>query len=320
LHDTSTPAEPTKLVTRHDARRTTLADKSPRYIFDEEAMTRSSGQLYGGPRFVTIMRGICALMLLAASVAVISTLNNFCGQNLYLESYHKQIQYLRPDESREDIGRDGVLESQQETHLRHFHIPSAPHMDYASVPDSYATSFAETTDNSTATSPETEAPAAILLPQKTSQMSDENYFGSIDQAEARETSAFVSVPLNRSVFDLSRYEKDRDNWFDGVWARPYQPWWWVGDQDMRPLPLPCFKPDENWSKVRLQPPPAATGLLFVKPYKTASSTGAGLHLRIARNAANRQHNRKSSDAWPICKARFDHGPFIRPAHSLRYGM
>jgi hypothetical protein len=286
-------------------------------------MTRSSGQLYGGPRFVTIMRGICALMLLAASVAVISTLNNFCGQNLYLESYHKQMQYLRPDESREDIERDGVLERQRETHVRDFHIPLAPRLDYASVPDSYATSFAETTDhiyNSTATSPETDTPATILLPQKTSQMNDENYVGSIHQAKDRATSAIVSVPLNSSVFDLSLYETDRDNWFDGVWARPYQPWWWVEDKDMRPLPLPCFKPDENWSKVRLQQLPTATGLLFVKPYKTASSTGAGLHLRIARNAANRQHNWKHRETWPICRARFDHGPFIRPAHSLRYGM
>jgi hypothetical protein len=139
-----------------------------------------------------------------------------------------------------------------------------------------------------------------------------------------------------SIFKKSSYMSDPENSFGGVWARPYKPWWWKSPRSndaeadihrnstqirKRSL-LPCIKPEPTWSTMAIQSTPTTTGLLFVKPYKTASSTGAGLHLRIARNAADRQHNEQSThaqDNWPICQCRFDHGPFLRPAYTLNYG-
>lgn len=91
--------------------------------------------------------------------------------------------------------------------------------------------------------------------------------------------------------------------FSGILARPFEPW---------PHPsLPCFQPDENWDKV--SETPAHRGFLFVKPYKTGSSTTSGINLRIARNVAARQQGKINYD---ICKARFDHGPWMYPGRLL----
>jgi hypothetical protein len=106
--------------------------------------------------------------------------------------------------------------------------------------------------------------------------------------------------------------------------------------------IPCFRPTgenvsiEHWSNPKLNlRKPADTGLLFVKLLKTVSSTAASIHLRIARNEANRQHNKKlllsdraanidtdnnnvdknnnstDTDFWPVCKTRHLHGTASR---------
>jgi hypothetical protein len=142
-----------------------------------------------------------------------------------------------------------------------------------------------------------------------------------------------SVPYpDERVFDPRIYMDDVSNNFDGVWARPYKPWWFAANGTAmtadrnRAHPIPCMPPELKWSSDQVQSTPTTTGLLFLKPYKTASSTGAGIHLRIARNAARRRnhefHTNKSialSQAWPICQVRMSHGPSYQPAHSLGYG-
>ena len=66
--------------------------------------------------------------------------------------------------------------------------------------------------------------------------------------------------------------------FSGILARSFEPW---------AHPLPCFEPEEDWQAIELQNSPAESGFLFVKPYKTGSSTTSGINLRIARNVAAR---------------------------------
>jgi hypothetical protein len=67
--------------------------------------------------------------------------------------------------------------------------------------------------------------------------------------------------------------------------------------------LPCYEPELDWKKAQNQP--SSTGFLFVKPYKTGSSTAAGVNLRIARNVARRL-NATASRKITICKARSNH--------------
>lgn len=78
--------------------------------------------------------------------------------------------------------------------------------------------------------------------------------------------------------------------FEGVRARAFLPY---------DHPPPCFEPDEDWRFH--QSDPAQTGFLFVKPFKTGSSTASGLNLRIARNVATRLEK-----DFDVCKARSDH--------------
>lgn len=89
--------------------------------------------------------------------------------------------------------------------------------------------------------------------------------------------------------------------FQGIQARAFPKW---------EHPVPCFPVDNNWKARHVQNRPSDTGLLFVKPFKTGSSTCSGVNLRIARNLAQR-HNMTD-----ICQTRFDHGPDFTPAHSL----
>jgi hypothetical protein len=77
--------------------------------------------------------------------------------------------------------------------------------------------------------------------------------------------------------------------FSGVMARTFE---WSG-------PLPCYPAERNWVKTSVQLSPTSTGLLFAKPYKTASSTAVGVHLRIATNLGKKQ-------GQTICQTRFDH--------------
>jgi hypothetical protein len=89
--------------------------------------------------------------------------------------------------------------------------------------------------------------------------------------------------------------------FGGVWSRPFPVW-----PDDRPLP--CFDPKEaedpleheassvwtnvqqggQWKQKLL--PTTTQGLFYLKLMKTASSTAASVHLRVARNLAARQQH------------------------------
>jgi hypothetical protein len=104
-------------------------------------------------------------------------------------------------------------------------------------------------------------------------------------------------------------DTDRPTVFDGVVARAFDPW---------DKPLPCVEPELNWA--RMQRETSTTGFIFVKPFKTGSSTASGVNLRIARNVARRlgsaddksskvnNGNATSVGEWEICKARSDHVP------------
>ena len=84
-----------------------------------------------------------------------------------------------------------------------------------------------------------------------------------------------------------------NNTFGGVKARSFAPW--RGDV------VPCLEPEPAWKKYSTQMKPLSEGFLFLKTYKTGSSTASGVHLRIARNVAK---HRKTG--FEVCKARFDH--------------
>ena len=68
--------------------------------------------------------------------------------------------------------------------------------------------------------------------------------------------------------------------FSGILARSFESW---------THPLPCFEPEQDWPSLQVQKTPAETGFLYVKPYKTGSSTTSGINLRIARNVALRNN-------------------------------
>ena len=99
--------------------------------------------------------------------------------------------------------------------------------------------------------------------------------------------------------------------FSGVLARPFDSW-------PENIPLPCFPPKGNWNT------PSNGGFLYLKPFKTGSSTCSGINLRIARNVASRQlfdkigasaiNNNETHSSF--CQARFSHGPQPYPAASL----
>jgi hypothetical protein len=101
---------------------------------------------------------------------------------------------------------------------------------------------------------------------------------------------------------FSRYEEHTN--FSGVVARPFEPW-------PRDHPLPCFSPEDNWKTVAVQESPSEVGFLYLKPYKTGSSTCSGINLRIARNVARRQ-----GPEFNICRSRFGHGKWKFPAEKL----
>jgi hypothetical protein len=67
-------------------------------------------------------------------------------------------------------------------------------------------------------------------------------------------------------------------------------------------PLPCYPAEPNWHTGAVQRSQADTGFLYLKPFKSASSTLAGVNLRISRNVARRQR------VGEMCRARFSHGP------------
>jgi hypothetical protein len=81
--------------------------------------------------------------------------------------------------------------------------------------------------------------------------------------------------------------------------------------------FPCF-PSSHEKLMSQLHVPSKRGFLFLKPYKTASSTAAGIHLRISKHVAQRQfqvetqrYKSDKNDVPPssalFCEARFDHG-------------
>jgi hypothetical protein len=91
----------------------------------------------------------------------------------------------------------------------------------------------------------------------------------------------------------------------------------------RHRPLPCPNPwtnvqdGQHWYDRPVLKRPATQGLFYLKLCKTASSTAAGIQIRLARNLARRQppHPTASVAAlenehaatWPVCQTRFLHG-------------
>jgi hypothetical protein len=89
--------------------------------------------------------------------------------------------------------------------------------------------------------------------------------------------------------------------FSGILPRAFEPW-------PSQRPLPCFSPDKDLRSHKVQKTPSQHGFLYIKPYKTGSSTASGINLRIARNVARRLHKH-----FDFCQARFQHGPTDSPA-------
>ena len=85
--------------------------------------------------------------------------------------------------------------------------------------------------------------------------------------------------------------QDATNNFTGILARAFDPW------PIQQHPLPCFLTSEESSSWRgLQRTPSDQGFLFLKPYKTGSSTVSGINLRIARNVARKQQREEDGNA------------------------
>jgi hypothetical protein len=138
---------------------------------------------------------------------------------------------------------------------------------------------------------------------------DETYAGRIDKMN--ETVAIISFvgilpESNRTILlfnDTSIIPPNHN--FMGIVARPFSSW-------PMDLPLPCHKAQEQWMDLSVQFSPAAQGFFYLKPYTTGSSPTSGVHLRIARNVAQRRMH----PPIDICETRFDHGPDYTPGYTL----
>ena len=93
--------------------------------------------------------------------------------------------------------------------------------------------------------------------------------------------------------------------FGGIKPRPFRSW---PDGSL----LPCYPPMKDWGTEKVQTSPSRRGFLYVKPYKTGSSTTSGVNIRMARNVAKRRPHLNIT----LCDARFDHGPTYYPGFSL----
>lgn len=89
----------------------------------------------------------------------------------------------------------------------------------------------------------------------------------------------------------------------GIRVRAFQKW--------HPnFELPCFPLEKHWNKGRVQLSPTTTGLLFVKPAKSGSTSAASVTLRIASRLAA-QHGYK------LCKNRVQHSHASKLQYSKR---
>ena len=98
----------------------------------------------------------------------------------------------------------------------------------------------------------------------------------------------------------------------------------------RPLDkFPCFleDPNEKWWKVsKNESSPLQEGFFFLKTHKTGSSTGAGIHLRIAQSVAAMKTNKQSLQnnitapstvVFPMCQSQFDHSTARKMKYASR---
>jgi hypothetical protein len=134
---------------------------------------------------------------------------------------------------------------------------------------------------------------------------DPPFVGDMKNDTARDETQDINV--NRTILVPNTTDTTTTiNNFMGIVARPFSSW---------PLdtPLPCFQAQEQWMDMSVQFSPATKGLFYLKPYKTGSSTTSGVHLRMARNIAQR---RNISSNFDICDTRFDHGPDLTPGYTL----
>jgi len=127
------------------------------------------------------------------------------------------------------------------------------------------------------------------------------------------TKGGVVIPLDRQRLSQPQYSRNETQLqstdFGGVIARSFD-LWPASD------PLPCYEPEPRWFGQSAQTSPASRGLFFMKPYKTGSSTAAGIHLRIAKNQARRAASGRKGgplpgregrfSAFDLCRVRFDH--------------
>jgi hypothetical protein len=102
-------------------------------------------------------------------------------------------------------------------------------------------------------------------------------------------------------------EEDLPNAFEGVRARPFTPHSYSKNHPNQNQTLPCISTEANWRDGSVQNTPSDVGFLFLKAFKTGSSTSLGVNLRMARNVARRQQQQDDKDNnFEICRSRFDH--------------
>jgi Galactose-3-O-sulfotransferase len=125
-------------------------------------------------------------------------------------------------------------------------------------------------------------------------------FGAVtaDGTESKPTVQIIQAEMIRTD------ETSKDD-FSGVIARPFLSW--PNDKG-----LPCYPSSADWTDMKVQFTPTNRGFLYVKPYKTGSSTTSGVHLRIARNVAKRRTKVNTT----MCATRHDHGPDYYPGYTL----
>lgn len=136
-------------------------------------------------------------------------------------------------------------------------------------------------------------PASVVLPTdlyKESTTIDSLKMGVIKSVEST-TIEDTTITLNTNGTDLV-----------DVHPIVFRPW---------PInkPLPCYEAEPNWISSEVQNTKTPNGLLFLKLYKTGSSTGSGIHLRISRNVAKQ-------NGYGMCQTRFGHGPDATPGFTL----
>jgi Galactose-3-O-sulfotransferase len=125
--------------------------------------------------------------------------------------------------------------------------------------------------------------------------------------EVHDTEHFGSSqsPIRTFNTSMSVVVPDTNHHLRGIVARPFDSW-------PNGTRLPCYPSHPQWKEMKIQFQPATRGFLYLKPYKTGSSTTSGVHLRIARNVAQRRIKQHID----ICETRFNHGPDYHPGYTL----